>query len=323
MVRMVRISPIFAVEMSDQPVARQPLVSVVVVTYQHAGFIAQCLDGILMQKTSFPVEILVGEDESTDGTREICAQYAAEHPDRIRLFLRSRKDVIQILGRPSGRANFMHLLSEAKGKYVALCEGDDFWTDPQKLQKQVDFLEAHPDFELCFHRVLARSRIQGKPDRLLPDKVTKEEFSTEDLIGPYFMHTSSLVYRRPDPSDLPAWFRTTMSGDIPLLFLLSLKGKFKLIDGVMSVWRQHNNSVSAHHLGYDRVRGMIHMYELLNAHTNFRYNDLFRSAFILELGQLPEMAELKELRHQVMPFSKKIRYFVRNRFSWLRSSKTS
>src|SRR5690606_33338178 len=111
----------------------QPRVSVVVVTYQHARFIAKCLDCILDQKTNFPIEILVGEDESTDGTRGICQKYSQTHPDHIRLFLRSRKDVIHIMGKPTGRANFLGLLSEANGKYVAFCEGDDYWTDPLKL----------------------------------------------------------------------------------------------------------------------------------------------------------------------------------------------
>lgn len=292
-----------------------PLVSVVCVTFNHAKFVAETLDGFLAQRANFPIEFLIHDDASTDGTSDIVREYAQRHPGVI-------IPIIQPINIYSqGIKPWLVCFERAQGKYIALCEGDDYWTDPLKLQKQVDFLEAHPDFELCFHQVLTKSRIQGRPDRLLPGKRSKTEFTTEDLIGPYFTHTSSMVFRRFDPSEFPTWFSTCMSGDIPLLFLLSLKGKFKLIDEVMSVWRQHNNSVSAKHLNYNRVRGMIYMYELFNAHTKFKYDDLFRSAFILELNQLPEMAELKELRYQVMPFSKKIKYFVRNRFSWLLPAK--
>ena len=116
-----------------------PVVSVCVVTYQHKDFIRSCLDGILMQKTNFPFEIILGEDESTDGTREICKAYAEKYPDKIKLFLRSRKDVIYINQHATGRFNFMENLKAARGKYIAFCEGDDYWIDEYKLQKQVDF----------------------------------------------------------------------------------------------------------------------------------------------------------------------------------------
>lgn len=135
---------------ADMPPGPRPLVSVIVTAYQHAPFIAQCLEGILMQQTSFPVEVLVGEDESTDGTREICERFAVAHPERIHLFLRSRKDVLQIMGKPTGRANMLDLLHEARGTHIAFCEGDDHWIDPLKLQKQVDLLEADPAATGCF-----------------------------------------------------------------------------------------------------------------------------------------------------------------------------
>ncbi|MBX2982314.1 MAG: glycosyltransferase family 2 protein [Flavobacteriales bacterium] len=270
--------------------------SVVVVTYQHADYIERCIEGILMQETNFRIEVLLGEDESTDGTREICQRLAAAHPDRIRLFLRSRKDVMYIMGRPTGRANMLFLLDQAKGRYIAFCEGDDYWTDPLKLQKQVDCLEANADAVLCFHRVLVKRRKAGAADYLLPNKVEKSEFTTEDLIGRYYTHTSSLLYRRLPGFELPAWFQYTMSGDIPLLLLLSLEGKFIFLDDVMSVWRQHNASVSSGHTGYYRIRGHTYMLELFNAHTAFRFNDLIEKAFIKELEQLPEFIELRTLQ---------------------------
>src|SRR5690606_21433837 len=128
------------VEEFPSNVPDSPKVSVLVQTYNHAPYIRQCLDGILMQETDFDFEILLGEDASTDGTREICIEYAQEHPDKIRLFLHSRENNISINGRPSGRFNFCNNLFEANGEYIAFCEGDDYWIDEFKLQKQMDFL---------------------------------------------------------------------------------------------------------------------------------------------------------------------------------------
>jgi glycosyltransferase involved in cell wall biosynthesis len=124
-------------------------VSVCVVTYNHSNYIKQCLDSILNQKTDFSYEILLGDDASTDGTREICTEYATKHPQRIRLFLHCRENNIKIDGRSTGRFNFLYNLYSARGKYIAMCEGDDYWTDSLKLQKQVDFLEKNTMYSFC------------------------------------------------------------------------------------------------------------------------------------------------------------------------------
>src|SRR5690606_11365827 len=117
-------------------VTNNPLVSVCVQTYQHVRYIRQCLDGILMQKTTFGVEILLGEDNSSDGTRQICIAYADKYPDKIRLFLHHRANNIMINGLHTGRFNFFHNLFSANGKYIAICEGDDYWIDPFKLRSE-------------------------------------------------------------------------------------------------------------------------------------------------------------------------------------------
>ena len=121
-----------------------PLLSVVTVTYNHEPFIAKCIEGVLMQQVSFPIELVIGEDCSTDGTRRICQEYAEKYPDLIRLII-SDSNV-------GGLANERRVMTAARGKYVAYCEGDDYWTDPLKLKKQVDFLESHPEYTASFHR---------------------------------------------------------------------------------------------------------------------------------------------------------------------------
>lgn len=124
-----------------------PLVSICCITYNHAQFIRKCLDGFLMQKTDFPIEILIHDDCSTDGTTEIIREYEAKYPDLIFPLYEEENQYQQ------GKAAEIDFYNyrRARGKYIAYCEGDDYWTDPLKLQKQVDFLEANPEYSVCFH----------------------------------------------------------------------------------------------------------------------------------------------------------------------------
>ncbi|RPI20802.1 MAG: glycosyltransferase, partial [Actinobacteria bacterium] len=140
----------------------EPKVSVSLTTYNQRRTIAQAIDSVLVQETSFPVEILVGEDESSDGTRDIVLDYARRYP-HIHVLLNRREDVITIDGRPTGRWNFANNLRHVRGQYVALLEGDDYWTSPHKLQKQADFLDAFPDCALCFHAVESLHEPAARP----------------------------------------------------------------------------------------------------------------------------------------------------------------
>lgn len=122
----------------------EPLLSVVTITYNHKPYIRKCIEGVLMQKVNFPMEFIIAEDCSTDGTRAICEEYASKYSELIRLII-SNTNI-------GCNPNELRAMTAAKGKYIAYCEGDDFWTDPLKLQKQVDFLESHPEYSVCFHR---------------------------------------------------------------------------------------------------------------------------------------------------------------------------
>lgn len=213
-----------------------PLVSICVQTYNHKDYIKQCLDGILMQQTKFNFEIILGEDESNDGTRDICQEYKNKYPDIIILFLRNRNDVIYINDKPTGRYNFIENIKSCHGKYIALCEGDDYWTDPLKLQKQVDFLETHLDYSLCFHKV----QILKPNKQLVEDYITNvpndsETISTLVQHGNY-IHTPSVVFRN-CISDLPFEFTEAPFGDFFLYFILAHHGKLKYIDEDMAVYR--------------------------------------------------------------------------------------
>jgi len=214
-------------------------VSVCLQTYNHAAYIAQALDSVLMQKTDFDYEIILGEDESSDGTREICIDYAERHADRIRLFLRSRKDVIPIHGRATGRFNFIENLKAAQGKYLALLDGDDYWTDPYKLQKQADFLDEHPDYAICFHRVREWNETTGKIAGILPRSV-RRSYRFVDLLHWNFIPTVSVMIRNKAIDEFPGWFYEIPVGDWPLFLLCAQHGEIGLINEVMAVYRVHS-----------------------------------------------------------------------------------
>lgn len=230
-----------SVQQYTNTVNENPLVSVCVQTYQHSAFIKECLDGILMQKTNFAFEILLGDDESTDGTREICLEYANLYPNQIRLFLHRRENNIRINGSATGRFNFLYNLYSGHGKYIALCEGDDYWTDPLKLQKQVDFLEANPDFAICFHKVKIWEEGELRDDDIT--RVPSTISTIVDLARGNYIHTPSCVFRNNISKILGANFSSSPLGDYYLHIMNAQYGNILCIDEVMAVYRVHKNSL--------------------------------------------------------------------------------
>lgn len=139
------------------------MVTIRCITFNHAQYIRPCLDGFLMQKTNFKYEILIHDDASTDGTKEIIEEYANKYPDIF----------IPLYETENQYSKYGHLMVVRKlmdtkihGKYTALCEGDDYWTDENKLQKQVDFLESHPQHSMCFHQTMRHFENSSRPDEL-------------------------------------------------------------------------------------------------------------------------------------------------------------
>lgn len=232
---------------NSKPVNKiQPFVSVCVTTYQQALYIRDCLEGILMQKTEFPYEVIVGEDGSTDGTREICKAYAEKHTDKIRLFLRDRNISHCKLESGAVRFNGIFTRMTARGKYTAICEGDDYWIDPNKLNKQIDYLEKNEYCSVCFHNAFIID--EGSANRVgsfnIPDNT--RIFTTRELFNNWFVPTASIVYRTDAlPSKYSEWYLRAHNGDLALLFLLSKQGNLGVIPGYLSVYR-HNavNSLS-------------------------------------------------------------------------------
>lgn len=216
-------------------------------TYNHAGYIAQCLDSILEQQTEFMFEICLGEDASSDGTREICKEYAENHPDIIRLFLHKREDVVYVKGRPTAQGNFSSTMKQARGKYMILCDGDDYWCDPMKLQKQVDYLQSHEGMVGCFHRI-ARVDQDGKmvcadcgPPPGYKQRYTQADFLQHGGFSPLF----SVLFENHYADGLPSWFMQIEYVDLPLHIHNTSYGDYGFFEDVMGCYRVHQGGMSS------------------------------------------------------------------------------
>lgn len=222
-----------------------PVVSVTVTTYQHVNYIKKCIDGILMQQTDFPFEIILGEDGSIDGTQEICKEYAEKYPDKIRLFIRDRK-LSQFIGSDGNTIRFNGIWNRmsARGKYIAWCEGDDYWIDLLKLQKQVDFLNSNEDYGLVctdvnfYNQSTEHFEYSYFKNKNYPIKYTFDDF----LINAWFLAPCTWLFRR--QLLLDSFLHTFVVGDLPMLLDISLCSKIKFLKDVTAVYRVLNNSAS-------------------------------------------------------------------------------
>lgn len=212
-----------------------PLVSISCITYNHASYIKECIDGFLMQKTNFNFEILIHDDHSTDGTEEIIKEYAKQYPDIIKPLF--EKENQYSLGKPTG--SVVWNLPRAKGKYIAMCEGDDYWIDPYKLQKQVDFLESHPDYSLCFHAACIKN--EAGTSFHYPE-VENREYNSIELFDNWIVPTASIVVRS-SCLNVPVDSRF-ISGDIIMILNAANKGKIWGFRNKMSVYRVQNNGLT-------------------------------------------------------------------------------
>ena len=225
--------------MNNYPV----MVSVLCTAYNHEQYLRDCLDGFVSQKTDFPFEVLVNDDCSTDKTAEILREYAAKYPAIIRPFYQEKNLFSQV--------NMTGLFAKvfypnAKGKYIALCEGDDLWCDETKLQRQVDFLEAHPEYTACVHNTTLHFCTDNSADRpLIESHGDKDvDFATVIWGTSQAFHTSSILARREyivEPPDFQYVAAAHGFTDYAIDLWLTMNGKVRFIDRPMSVYRISSN----------------------------------------------------------------------------------
>jgi len=229
------------IEHSNNRNNKKPLATIKVVVYNHKKYIKDCLESILRQKTDFDFEILIAEDDSNDGTREVCIEYANKYPNKIRLLLNCRENNISIKGKPSGLFNSVYANYSAKGKYLTTVEADDYWTDDFSLQKRVDFLEKNTDYVACFHHTNVEK----------DEKITESIFNynedktinSENFLKLLFP-TISLIYRNGLIDLYDDAMTKIVCGDLILRGKLSLHGKAKFLNNISpAIYRHHKGGV--------------------------------------------------------------------------------
>lgn len=246
-------------------------VSVALIAYNHEKFIRRAIESALDQKTDFAYEIVIGDDVSSDKTREIIVEYYEQFPDKV----------VPLLHKENtggfGKGNTLAVLEKCRGQYIASMDGDDYWTDPLKLQKQVDFLDKNPDFVACFHNAEIVYDDGAHPNEFVNQPDQKEITGVEDLVGEdevWYIATSSILYRHNVITTYPKWFHESKSGDIPRYILLGKNGgKFKYLNETMSVYRKNWGGLSFTD-GYrdeDFLLNRVGMYKGIDTELDHKY----------------------------------------------------
>jgi len=231
------------------------LVSICCITYNHENFISEAIQGFLMQKTEFPFEIIIRDDASTDKTADIVHRYQADHPNLISVIYHAQNQF------SLGIRAFPEVFMKASGKYIALCEGDDYWTDPLKLQKQVDFLEAHPECSICGHRVLRKIKGDEEKSYFWPKYTEDRIFTKDEFYGKYILQTCSVVFTNSKIEALNKFSEGFKVGDYPLFYFYAQLGDVGYLHDVMAVYRIHNEGVSS---GLSHEKKLVDFYDTLD-----------------------------------------------------------
>jgi glycosyltransferase involved in cell wall biosynthesis len=240
------------------------------ITYNQEKYIEQAVISALLQQTSFDYEIVIGEDCSTDQTRNILIELQQRHPDKVRLLLHRQNVGMQ--------HNFGQTLNACQGMYIAYLEGDDYWTSSDKLQKQVDFLDQHPDFAICFHNAIQFDDDDSKPATLICSDDQPTVSTIEDILRRNFLPACSIMFRNHLFGELPDWFFGLKLGDWPLHILNAQHGKIGYINEVMAAYRLHGTGVWST-LAPDRIIAYTsEMFRHVDAHFGYKYHQIIEQA---------------------------------------------
>ena len=251
----------------------QPMVAVYMICYNCDAYIAQAIEGVLMQQTDFRVILFIGDDASTDSTASICKSYQAQYPDRIELILHEKN-----VGAVQNAQSVYKACMASGAAYIAMCEGDDYWTDAHKLQKQVDLLEANPTYAMCFHEAVLLNESTGEEQTYL--EYSQVRYNTRDVIAlGTFIPTASIVFKT-EGFQFPEWYFRISFGDTMLILIASLYGDICLIRKNMAVYRKHQQGMSVE-MESNQIQLALESVKLLhyfNLHTNFAYDACIQAA---------------------------------------------
>ena len=259
-----------------------PLVSICSLAYNHEKYIHSAIEGFLTQKTNFPFEIIIHDDASTDNTAQIIKEYELQYPNIFKPIYQSENQRSQKI-RPSPT----YVWPKAKGKYIALCEGDDYWTDPLKLQKQVDFLEENEDCQLCYHATKLNydndsysSTVVGPKKIQQAHKLTIEDLLSDGLrsLG---IRTESMVFKSSVIETMPDWVQNAPLGDYALKLLCAYAGKIGYIPDIMGVYRRGN--IGSWSFGSNSVEWLekrqidyVSIISAFNSYSNYEFSKIIK-----------------------------------------------
>ena len=212
-------------------------VSVIILAYNQEKYIAQAIESVLMQNTDFPFEVIIHDDASTDSTAKIIRFYQNKHREHIHAILQSENQYTK-----SHWGLLAALYKRAHGKYIALCDGDDFWTDTDKLQKQVDFMEIHPNCSISCHKVLYHFEDKEVDDYEFPDITGNKILSKDELYGKYISATCSIMFLNEKIVELDDFLTGFLVGDLPIVYFYLNIGDMGYLDQRMATYRLHNQS---------------------------------------------------------------------------------
>jgi len=221
--------------------ANKPLVSIIVPTYNHEAYIQSCLEGIFMQVINFPIEIIIGDDNSKDRNRERILESLEKNNDPLKnvVLLFHEKNLSQPPNLP-GKLNFMDCLKKCQGKYVALCEGDDYWSNSYKLQRQVELLEKRPEYSLVYHNVES-----NRSSNYRFQKANDFSFYLEDSLSNKQGSTLSIMFRNfLFQRQLPTYFSKAINGDWCLEVISMTLGKGYYMKETMGFYRHHESGIT-------------------------------------------------------------------------------
>lgn len=239
-----------------------PKVSVAMLAYNQASFIAQAIESALMQTADFDFEIVVGEDCSTDGTRELASELARRAPDRIRLLSHPRNLGMQ--------ANLVQTLAACRGRYIALLEGDDYWTDRTKLRQQADLLDGRPDVAICHHNALMVSDDDSRPPSPRHAGGVPRLATLDSLMNGNFLVTCTVMFRAGLIETFPEWFYQCRMGDWPLHVLNAGHGRIAYLAKTMAVYRIHAGGAWSAQSDISRFEGLIQTAEAMRGAIDAR-----------------------------------------------------
>ena len=280
------------------------LVSVYCIAYNHERYIRDTLEGFINQKTTFRVKYIIHDDASTDNTASVIREYAEKYPEKIFPIFQDENQHKKSI--PIIKTYIVPLL---EGKYVAVCEGDDFWSDDNKLQIQYDFLESHPEYSMCLHNTQIINEDGSLQDKFFNYCGIDRDYSTSDILlnGPaHTAHTSSFMFRR-EYADLPKEYLVGKTGDFSRMIYCSLNGKVRYIDNVMSYYRWSAVGNWTSRIRNNREKHIMHCEQCINDFirinelTNYKYSTEIDSLishyrFLVKVDKKPWLYDNKYLK---------------------------